>query len=501
MEPVWYYAVNGATTGPITLADLRAALAAGKLSASDLVWKEGMGDWVPARTVPDLVPAAPPPPPRAMPPKPPQPASDESYGVESPPARPAAALPLDPEPLPLDDEPKKKPKRKRRDEDEAPAKGASGGAEFLAKAQLFAGRAFAPDPSTVTPTAEEEADLTRNRIADPVARRLAVWRRGVLFTAAVPSAFAALFGLITTIAGGTEGLSGFGVLVMYLQALALFALPAFAILAALNYDKLSTSVWFVRLGTLVSVGVPLAVAFIPGDWIIDLDLGRDAPASALAQAKMGIGIALGISFYVLLMPAVLSLLPAVSRACVRLKLLLPESLVPGWGLAASIPLCVLLTLATFVLLYHVVGNALLIAGLLLWVGAPLYYLTKPQLLTKPVTSAEDKAALGRASFTVFLFTASGMALLLVFLFTGKFMGQTLLGFDSAKCIMRPWSLGLHKVWIEYVGRSPFLTVFFADVVLRVALSVWKESKAFAGTEPAAAHDTTMEGLSGSVSAK
>jgi hypothetical protein len=35
----------------------------------------------------------------------------------------------------------------------------------------------------------------------------------------------------------------------------------------------------------------------------------------------------------------------------------------------------------------------------------------------------------------------------------------------------------------------------------VALSVWKESKAFAGTEPASAHDTTMEGLSGSVGAK
>lgn len=499
MDAVWYYAVNGAQSGPLTLAELRAALAAGKLSASDLVWKDGMADWTPARSVPELA-TAPPPPPRAVP-RPPQPTSDDSYGVEAAPARPVAARPIDPEPLPLDDEPpKKKPKRKYRDEDDAPAR-SGGGGDFLATAQVLARRAFAPDPSTVAPTAEEEADLNRNRISDPVARRLAVWRRGVLFTAAVPSAFAALFGLISTISNGTDGLSAFGTLVMYVQALALFALPAFAVLAALNYDKLSTSVWFVRLGTLITVGTPLGVAFIPGEWLIELDMGRDASGLAMANARMGIGIALGISFYIVLMPTILSLLPGVSRACVRLKLLLPESLVPGWGLMASAPLCVLLTLATFVLLYHLVGNALLIAGLLLWVGAPLYYLTKPQLLTKPVTSAEDKAALARTSFTVFLLTAGGMLLLLVFMFTAKFGGRTLLGFDSDKCLLRPWSLDLHKVWIEYVGRSLFLTVFFADIVLRVALSVWKESKAFAGTEPANAHDATMEGLSESVGAK
>ena len=52
----------------------------------------------------------------------------------------------------------------------------------------------------------------------------------------------------------------------------------------------------------------------------------------------------------------------------------------------SIPLCVLLTLATFVLLYHMAGNALLIVGLLLWVGAPLLYLTKFNLLTRPIST-------------------------------------------------------------------------------------------------------------------
>src|SRR5271165_6127259 len=65
MESVWYYVVNGAQTGPVSLAELKDAAATGKLSPPDLVWQEGTADWVPARTVAGLFPAAPPP--RPMP--------------------------------------------------------------------------------------------------------------------------------------------------------------------------------------------------------------------------------------------------------------------------------------------------------------------------------------------------------------------------------------------------------------------------------------------------
>lgn len=181
-----------------------------------------------------------------------------------------------------------------------------------------------------------------------------------------------------------------------------------------------------------------------------------------------------------------------------MKLLLPESLVPGWGLATSAPLCVLLTLATFVLLYHVVGNALLLVGLVLWVGAPLLYLTRFGLLTRPVTSPADRTALANTSLGVLGLILAGMAVLTVFLFTAKVGGQTLLGFDSTRSIVRPWTLDLHKVWIDYVGRSLFLTVFFADLLLRIALSVWREERAFAGSPEAAGFDRTMTGLGAAV---
>ena len=41
MESVWYYAHDGAQTGPVSFGDLSAAVASGQLGAEDLVWKEG----------------------------------------------------------------------------------------------------------------------------------------------------------------------------------------------------------------------------------------------------------------------------------------------------------------------------------------------------------------------------------------------------------------------------------------------------------------------------
>ncbi|WP_372425133.1 DUF4339 domain-containing protein [Salinarimonas chemoclinalis] len=44
----WYVAHEGAPLGPITLPELRARLADGRSAAEALVWRDGMGDWLPA---------------------------------------------------------------------------------------------------------------------------------------------------------------------------------------------------------------------------------------------------------------------------------------------------------------------------------------------------------------------------------------------------------------------------------------------------------------------
>jgi hypothetical protein len=50
----WYYSKNGTQLGPVEEAVLRAKIASGEISAADLVWREGMSDWLTCGKVAEL---------------------------------------------------------------------------------------------------------------------------------------------------------------------------------------------------------------------------------------------------------------------------------------------------------------------------------------------------------------------------------------------------------------------------------------------------------------
>ena len=50
----WYYSKNATQVGPVPDAELRAKIAAGEVTGSDMVWHEGMPDWRPLSTVDEL---------------------------------------------------------------------------------------------------------------------------------------------------------------------------------------------------------------------------------------------------------------------------------------------------------------------------------------------------------------------------------------------------------------------------------------------------------------
>lgn len=54
MAAVWFYVKNGARLGPITAADLKKLADDGSILPADMVWKEGMASWEPARSVKGL---------------------------------------------------------------------------------------------------------------------------------------------------------------------------------------------------------------------------------------------------------------------------------------------------------------------------------------------------------------------------------------------------------------------------------------------------------------
>src|SRR5207237_6484686 len=66
----WFYARNNQQQGPVALPALQDMARSGQLQPTDLVWREGMPNWLPAQQVPELFapqPAAPYPPPAAVP--------------------------------------------------------------------------------------------------------------------------------------------------------------------------------------------------------------------------------------------------------------------------------------------------------------------------------------------------------------------------------------------------------------------------------------------------
>ena len=54
MADQWYYSRGGQQAGPVTTDQLRQMVASGQLTPQDLVWADGMANWQPLGTVPQL---------------------------------------------------------------------------------------------------------------------------------------------------------------------------------------------------------------------------------------------------------------------------------------------------------------------------------------------------------------------------------------------------------------------------------------------------------------
>jgi uncharacterized membrane protein len=77
----WYYSKGTQQNGPVPMEDLVRLIGTGTVAPTDLVWREGMTDWLPAAQVPELAP----PPPAAT-----------SEAVRPPAPAPAGGQPLNP---------------------------------------------------------------------------------------------------------------------------------------------------------------------------------------------------------------------------------------------------------------------------------------------------------------------------------------------------------------------------------------------------------------------
>src|SRR5262249_33971135 len=58
VEVQWFYARDDKQHGPVSGAELKLLAASGRLTAADLIWREGMEEWAPAGRLKGLFPEA-----------------------------------------------------------------------------------------------------------------------------------------------------------------------------------------------------------------------------------------------------------------------------------------------------------------------------------------------------------------------------------------------------------------------------------------------------------
>jgi hypothetical protein len=458
MATGWYFNKNGQPYGPVSDPQMKQLVASGQVTRQDLVWQEGYPAWLPAHAVPGLFPGA------------------------------AAGPPV--QPLPPSS----------RFSQAAGQLAESGPPSWLNAVTLHCRRAFASDLAITPVTPHESTQLVQVGITDLIVQRLAVWRRSVLLLVLAATTVTALLKTANQFQSESEGLSPLGSLLSWVDVLAVYALPLSSLAAFLSWLRPRWSERLLAGGWAVAFLVPILTALFPLTWLLRLSDVQDERAF---QEKIfeGLGIVVGLAYFISLMPTVLSLLPGLLRACLRLKTLIPASSLPGWLLVAGSPLYLLLWLVTFIAFNHFAGNLLLILGVMLWLGAPMLYVARADLIVRPLSTVADCQAVGKVQQAVRVGVAVAVGLLLFYLTTKTILGKAILGLDPRTSWMQPWSKFLLQWLLEYLGRSLFMTVVFLDLLMRMNLTMWRHQQAFAQTPGAAEYNRLMGNMESALSSK
>jgi len=373
-------------------------------------------------------------------------------------------------------------------------------------------RACAWDLQFTVVSERERAQLLAAGVTQLTLHRYAVWRRSVLFVVLVPTLLAAVLATVDTVDEEHAPLSDFGWFLTLLGTLVIWALPVAALLAIRSWAALRNSHRFLIAGWVAAFLPPFLIALVPLGWWFS---GAETPEQRQELALLDVANGLYVAFT--LLPTALAVLPGVVRACLRVKTLLPAALLPGWFLVVAPPFYLLLAIVALIVMNHMAGSPLLILGVVLWIGAPMIYVWRADLFVRPLT-VEECPAIDRVQWLASLLGLSGFALLLAYLFTKQVAGLHLVGLDAGTSLIWMWEnraelpfpateilpraralywvgdISLSQLFVQYFGRSLFMTTVFADILVRMSLSIWAQEKRFAATPAAAEYDATMADL-------
>jgi hypothetical protein len=362
----------------------------------------------------------------------------------------------------------------------------------------------------VQPLLDSPRDWNGPQADDLVLQRQLAWRRSMLVLVIAFTAVTAAIDTATKLAGGPqisfnfllrldpeEGpveQTWFGDLGDLLWLLSFYAMPAAALVALVLWTRPRASRSILLAGWCASFLVPVAIALTPWSWwTVEPPPPSTSTARLVRQSeRMVEGLAWANYYIFVLSPAVLALIPGLLRAGVRIKRLLPESILAGWFLVAAAPFNSLLVLVVVVALAQVAPSPLLVAGMLLWLAAPLAYLAYARTFTRPLCSAADLRGLAGAQAVAWVLIVAASVCLIAYAASWQVFGLRLVGLEARTSLLRPWEVV--RYFLDFLGRALFVTVLGADLLLRATLSAWRQQREFLQGDRTKEYDQLMEKL-------
>jgi hypothetical protein len=279
----------------------------------------------------------------------------------------------------------------------------------------------------------------------------------------------------------------------WVEMLSLYTLPLASILVLFCWTNFRLSSRILLIGWAFSFFVLMGFAFCPWEWFGEAETDLDPENFSLDTLRMLARDANeGVQYIAMLLPAVLSLIPGIQKACLKVKTLLPESVLPGWFLVAAAPFYSLLLLVIFIAFYQFAGETSMLAGMLLFIAAPFLYIVRADAFTRPLLTEDDIRGMKRAQQMITIATLLAGILLLHFVLTQELFGIRIIGLDAKTALLTP--LDLVEFGVEIIGRSMFMMVLGADLFMRMNLATWKNQRELAASPAAARYDHTMAAL-------
>jgi hypothetical protein len=401
------------------------------------------------------------------------------------------------------------------------------------------GRAFSSNLQAISISEEERTTMAASGVVEPTSQRYLVWRRAIIvvvLTATFLSAGVTTYRYVTeeddeanliesitetvvakmeTMVPGAATLTAkataksadtektendesndkplIGRIVDAVELLSLYALPLAAGAVFLLGNRLKLSFKILAAGFSIGFLMPMALGMLPWSVWGQPEVAISPEKEPVAYVKNEVeGIMEGISYLLMLLPTVLSLIPGALKSCLRLKTLLPTSLLPGWFIVVASALYSLFVLVVFVAVDQVTSQPLILGGLFLFMLASLIPALRSSAFTSPLLTEEDHRRFKNVQRVVGLVTLLAGCCFAAFVLTRDVYGYRVLGLDPAKSLIRP--IDLVEFLFQLISKSLFVTLLGAELFMRMNLSAWKKGLALASSEQGPESDRVMQAL-------